>query len=55
MVISTMLVGMANISAATDTLYVTGDAADGWGIWRELDQKSADNSIAYTTITAAVN
>lgn len=51
MVISTMLVGMANISAATDTLYVTGDAADGWGSWRELDQKSADNSIAYTTIT----
>lgn len=51
MVVSTMVVGIVTTTAAVTTLYVTGDAADGWGNWKELSSKTADNTIAYTTIT----
>lgn len=51
MVFSTMLVGTISVNAAVTTLYVTGDAAGlSWGSWKELTSKTADNSVAYTSI-----
>ena len=50
LIMSTMLIGTISVNAAVSTLYVTGDAASGWGSWTQLSSKTADETIAYTTI-----
>lgn len=52
LIISTMLIGTISVNAAVSTLYVIGDAVSqgDWSNWKELSSKTADNTIAYTTI-----
>lgn len=50
LIMSTMLIGTISVNASVTTLYVTGDAASGWGSWTQLSSKTDDKTIAYTTI-----